>query len=181
MLFQKGTERITRFEPYTPCRSPEYRGRITQRVLKPLHMRYAQRINRDRGWKGHLWQGRFFSSPLDDAYLWAAIRYVERNPVRAKIVAKAEEYSWSSAEAHCGLRDDPILSQKPDWQKQCKHISDWSAWLAEGDDSQKLEMLRRNIEKGLPCGRETCILGLEKLTGRLLHYRPVGRPKRQSE
>lgn len=35
-----------------------------QRVLKPLHMRYAQRINRARGWKGHLWQGRFFSSPL---------------------------------------------------------------------------------------------------------------------
>ena len=38
-------------------------------MLKPLHMRYAQRINRARGWKGHLWQGRFFSSPLDDAYL----------------------------------------------------------------------------------------------------------------
>ena len=34
-----------------------------QKVLKPLHMRYAQRINRNRGWKGHLWQGRFFSSP----------------------------------------------------------------------------------------------------------------------
>ncbi len=35
-----------------------------QRVLKPLHMRYAQGINRERGWKGHLWRGRFFSSPL---------------------------------------------------------------------------------------------------------------------
>ncbi len=40
-----------------------------QRVLKPLHMRYARRINRERGWKGHLWQGRFFSSPLGVAYL----------------------------------------------------------------------------------------------------------------
>ncbi|MDP1605464.1 MAG: transposase [Rhodocyclaceae bacterium] len=58
-----------------------------QRVFKPLHMRYAQRINRAHGWKGHLWQGRFFSSPLDDAYLWAAVRYVERNPVRNKRVA----------------------------------------------------------------------------------------------
>ena len=48
-----------------------------QRALKPLHMRYAQRINRSRGWKGHLWQGRFFSSALDETYLWAAIRYVE--------------------------------------------------------------------------------------------------------
>ena len=43
-----------------------------QGTLKPLHMRYAQRINRTRGWKGHLWQGRFFSSALDEDYLWAA-------------------------------------------------------------------------------------------------------------
>ena len=42
-----------------------------QRVLKPLHMRYSQRINRARGWQGHVWQGRFFSSPLDEAHLWA--------------------------------------------------------------------------------------------------------------
>ena len=43
-----------------------------QKIFKPLHMRYAQRINRARGWKGYLWQGRFFSSPLNKAYLWAA-------------------------------------------------------------------------------------------------------------
>jgi len=64
------------------------------RALKPLHMRYAQRINRERAWKGHLWQGRFFSSPLDEAYMWAAIRYVEWNPVRAKMAVRAEDYHW---------------------------------------------------------------------------------------
>ncbi len=132
-------------------------------------MRYAQRINRESGWKGHLWQGRFFSSPLGDAYLWAVMRYVERNPVRAKIVAKAEAYPWSSAAAHCKLKDDTILSQKPDWKKQCEQIPDWSAGLAEGDDPQKLEMLRRNLEKGRPCGAEKFIRGLEKIAGR-----PVG-------
>ena len=148
-----------------------------QKVLKPLHMRYAQKINRDRGWKGHLWQGRFFSSPLDETYLWAAIRYVERNPVRAKMVAKPEDYSWSSAAAHCGLKDDAILSQKPEWKKQCDQISDWSAWLAEGDDPKKLEMLRRNVEKGLPCGTEKFIRKLEQIANRSLRYRSVGRPK----
>jgi putative transposase len=55
-------------------------------------MRYAQAVNRRHGWSGHLWQGRFFSSPLDDAHLWAAVRYVERNPVRAGIVSRAEDY-----------------------------------------------------------------------------------------
>ena len=63
------------------------------RALKPLHTRYAQRINRSRGWHGHVWQGRFFSSPLDEPYLWAALRYVERNPVRARMVRRAETYA----------------------------------------------------------------------------------------
>ena len=75
-----------------------------QRVLKPLHMRYDQYINKVKGWKGHLWQGRFFSSVLDDAYLWSAIRYVEQNPVRAGMVENAEDYLWSSAAAHSGIR-----------------------------------------------------------------------------
>jgi len=148
-----------------------------QRMLKPLHMRYAQRVNRVRGWKGHVWQGRFFSSPLDDVYLWAAIRYVERNPVRANMVLKAEEYPWSSAAAHCGLAEHHRLSQRLDWKKQCQHISDWSSWLAEGDEPQTLERLRLHVEKGLPCGTEPFVQRLEKMAGKVLQYRPVGRPR----
>jgi putative transposase len=150
-------------------------------LLKPLHMRYAQRINRAKGWKGHLWQGRFFSSALDEAYLWAAVRYVERNPVRAKIVRKAENYRWSSASAHCGLIDDPVLTQKVAWKKQIAAIGDWSAWLAEGDEPQELEVLRRNVDKGLPCGAPKFIQALEKMTGRDLQYRPRGRPKLRAD
>jgi putative transposase len=150
-----------------------------ERVLKPLHMRYAQRINRERRWKGHVWQGRFFSSALDDDYLWAAVRYVERNPVRARMVRKAENYRWSSAVAHCGLKPDPVLTRKLSWQRQFESIGDWSAWLAEGDAPQRLEILRRNVEKGLPCGSEKFVQKLEKLTGRALQYRPRGRPKRE--
>ncbi|MDD5320480.1 MAG: hypothetical protein PHD43_07685 [Methylococcales bacterium] len=52
--------------------------------------------------------------------------------------------------------------------------TDWSEWLAEGDDSQKLEMLWRNVEKGLPCGAEKFSRGLEKIASRPLHYRPLG-------
>ena len=150
-------------------------------ALKPLHMRYAQRINRARGWKGHLWQGRFFSAALDEAYLWAAIRYVERNPGRARMVRKAENYPWSSAGAHCGLRQDAVLTQKAYWRKQFEAIGDWSAWLAQGDEPEKLERLRRNAEKGLPCGSDRFIRKLEKLTGRVLQYRPRGRPRKDDE
>lgn len=152
-----------------------------QRALKPLHMRYAQRINRTRGWKGHLWQGRFFSCALDDDFLWAAIRYVERNPVRARMVRKAENYRWSSAGVHCRLRQDDVLTTKSSWCKQFEAIGDWSAWLAQGDAPQQLEVLRRNAEKGLPCGSEKFIRKLEKLTGRALQYRPRGRPRKDDE
>ncbi|MCP3882633.1 MAG: hypothetical protein GY701_30185, partial [Sulfitobacter sp.] len=84
-------------------------------VLKPLHMRYAQGINRNQGWNGHVWQGRYSSAPLDDACTWAAIRYVERNPVRAQMVGRAEAYWWSSAAAHCGLRADTVLAEEGQW------------------------------------------------------------------
>ena len=150
-----------------------------ERVLRPLHMRYAQRINRRRGWKGHLWQGRFFSSPLDSNYLWAAIHYVERNPVRAKLVRKAENYPWSSAPVHCKLKDDAVLTSDPAWRKQVKSIGNWSAWLAEGDEPSKLQHLRRNIDKGLPCGSEAFVQKLEKTAKRVLRYRPQGRPKKR--
>lgn len=151
------------------------------RVLKPLHMRYAQRINRARGWKGHLWQGRFFSSPLDEAYLWAAVRYVERNPVRAGMAHHAEDYRWSSAAAHCGKRIDGLLNPESGWSKQFLEMEDWSAWLSEGDEGEELQMLRRNVEKGLPCGSEGFVQELGRRAGRLLEYRPQGRPKKTSE
>ncbi|MFC1588302.1 transposase [Planctomycetota bacterium] len=152
------------------------------RVLKPLHMRYAQRMNRQFDWKGHFWQGRFFSSALDEAYMWAAIRYVERNPVRAKIVRKAEKYPWSSAAAHCGLRDDPVLTKKHKWRKMIEHNSTgWSSWLIEGDEDEELAIIRRNINKGLPCGDDNFIKKLGKLVDRILEYRPPHRPKKEKK
>ncbi|MDP1949737.1 MAG: hypothetical protein Q8K59_01300, partial [Nitrosomonas sp.] len=66
-----------------------------------------------------------------------------------------------------------------EWKQPCEPILDWSAWLAENDDPQELEVLRRNAEKGLPCGADKFIRGLEKVVGRPLHYRPLGRPKKE--
>jgi putative transposase len=124
-----------------------------------------------------VWHGRYFSSALDESYLWAAIRYVERNPVRAGIADRAEDFAWSSARAHCGLSSDPVLSRKPPWQRQFERIGNWSAWLAEGDERQSLEVLRRYADKGLPCGSAGFIEMLEKCTGRLLRFQPQGRPR----
>ncbi|TLS75590.1 transposase [Mariprofundus erugo] len=150
-----------------------------QQVFKPLHMRYAQRVNRINNWSGHLWQGRFFSSALDDAYLWSAIRYVERNPVRAGLVERAEDYHWSSAAGHCGIRVDAVLRSRDEWESKLASIDNWSEWLFGQDESHLLDTLRHRVEMGLPCGSESFIQGLEQKIGRPLQERPQGRPKQE--
>jgi putative transposase len=147
-------------------------------ALRPLHTRYAQHVNRIRGWHGHVWQGRYYSSALDDLHAYAAVRYVERNPVRARIVDVAERYRWSSAGAHCGHRADPVFNADTPWQLRLRSIGDWSRWLGSGDESHTLELLRRNSMKGLPCGSSEFLEGIERDTGRTVRYRAQGRPKK---
>ncbi len=151
-----------------------------QRVLKPLHMRYAQKINRERGWKGHFWQGRYFSSPLDGEYLLFATRYIERNPIRVKKVRKAENYKWSSARGHCGIIQDDILTKKMKWLNKYKGIDNWRQWLSIKEEKEKTDLIRRNTEKGIPTGSGRFIRRLEKLADRVLEYRPIGRPRKQN-
>lgn len=141
-------------------------------TLKPVHLRYAQHVNWTRGLRGRLWQGRFYSCPLDDRHALAAVRYVERNPVRARLVRKAESYAWSSAAAHAGLCRDPLLGRKPPGAKE---IRDWSAWLRKREDTTDTELLRRCTRTGRPLGDERFVDRLERLSGRALRPRRPGR------
>lgn len=94
------------------------------------------------------------------------------------MVEKAEAYRWSSAAAHCGQVQDDLLNPISDWSKQFFEVEDWSAWLAEGDEAEKLQILRRNADKGLPCGSERFVQALGALIGRVLVHRPQGRPQK---
>ena len=58
---------------------------------------YARAINQRQGWRGYLWQGRFASVPMDEGHTLAAARYVELNPVRARLADTPEGWAWSSA------------------------------------------------------------------------------------
>jgi putative transposase len=80
-------------------------------TFRDAHAVYAQRFNREWGHSGHLFQGRFFSCPMDDPYMWATVRYIERNPVRAHIVDRAEDYAWSSQE---GFSTAPDYATRPE-------------------------------------------------------------------
>ena len=69
------------------------------------HYFYTRYVNKLQGRNGHLWQNRFFSCPLDEPYFLNTVRYIERNPVRARMVRKALRYPWSSAKVHVAGRD----------------------------------------------------------------------------
>jgi putative transposase len=148
------------------------------KVFKPLHSRYVQYLNNRLCICGRLWQDRFFSCPMDDEHLLAAIRYVERNPVRAKMVVRAEDYSWSSAAAHCGLRSDPILSPLP--LLRPPETLNWSSWLANPEDETLLAKIRLHTRTGRPIGHEDFVANLESCLGRRVHALTNGRPRKHS-
>ena len=87
-------------------------------LLRRVHGRYAQYYNTRWGRSGHLWQTRFFSCMLGIEHLWAALAYVERNPVRAGIVDSAAEYPWSSAADHLKCLDNTGLLDMYRWQNE---------------------------------------------------------------
>jgi putative transposase len=144
-------------------------------TFRDTHQAYASWLNRRLDENGHLWQGRFFSCVLDDAHLWAAVRYVERNPVRAGLVARAEDWPWSSAAAHCGMRHDPLLSKiEMPWP-----VADWSAYLRDEDEAER-DAIRQQTRTGRPCGSTGFIERLESALGRILRPRKRGpKPKKK--
>jgi REP element-mobilizing transposase RayT len=79
-------------------------------LMRHVNGVYTQSVNRRHGKVGHLFQGRFKAILVDrDAYLLEVCRYVELNPVRARIARKPEAWPWSSYRAHVGL------AAAPDW------------------------------------------------------------------
>jgi len=70
-------------------------------ALKQVHGRFAAYFNASHQSSGHVWQGRYYSCPLDTPHLWAGLRYTELNPVRAGLVAEPEAFRCSSAAKHC--------------------------------------------------------------------------------
>ena len=145
-------------------------------ALKHAHGRYAAYFNARHLSSGHVWQGRYYSCPLDIPHLWAALRYTERNPVRAGLAAAAEDYPWSSAAAHCGgqaASDAPL-----DWSlwSQTWTAPSWRDYLNAAAGEEEAAEIRRNTHTGRPLGTKHFIENLENALKRRLTPAPGGRP-----
>ncbi len=149
------------------------------RALGRAHWRYTQYINRLHGRCGHLWQNRFFSCPLDAGHTWAALAYLERNPVRARLVRRAWNYAWSSAAAHVGERGDASgLLDLRTWAQEWP-AERWREQLVAPADEAGAEAIRRHLRTGRPLASDGWLAKLEARLGRRLRAGPRGRPRRR--
>jgi len=144
------------------------------RCFSEAHVRDTRRINLREGWKGHLWQARFGSSVLDEKHLIAAVRYIERNPVRAGIVRDAWEYPWSSAAYHTGHEARDRLVESDNMLREL--IGDWTSYLRGDDQEGFLKSVRRDSFVNRPLGDEAFVSDLEKRFQLRLARGKVGRP-----
>jgi putative transposase len=153
---------------------PKAEGALA-RAFNTLHMRYAQYFNGKHAAHGHLWRGRFMSCALDDNSVREEIRFIENNPVRVGIVARAEDYVWSSARSHVTGEPDAIL------RNGCfltTEMPEWRTYLVENGEESVLRRVRERLRTGRPAGDVDFIRKLEGIIGRRLEALPRGRPRK---
>jgi putative transposase len=147
------------------------------KVFGEAHSRYAHYANVVLNQKGHFWQSRFYSCPMDEVHLWAAMRYVERNPVRAGSVDAAEEWPWSSARVHTGWPAPEWLALDA-WSARF-NCDQWRLYLAADTLTEADRALRHCTYSGRPLGSAEFVTRGEALLGRRLHENKRGRPPKR--
>ncbi len=147
------------------------------KAIGRTHFRYTQYINRFHRRSGHLWQGRFYSCALDERHFWLAMRYVELNPVRARLCRKPWRYEWSSAAVHVDAGAKSELLDLSRWYDMIS-AAQWRQRLAFGVSDSEIGRLRSSTYTGRPLGSDSFLSKLETLLGRRVRPLPVGRPRK---
>jgi len=146
-----------------------------RRALSGVHRAYAGVIQARRKRTGHFWQGRFGAVAMDEAYLAAALRYVSLNPVRARLVERAQDWRWSSTRAHLRGKDDGLTAREP----VRDIVPDFAGLLSSAPEQNLFDSLRAAESIGRPLGSDRFLARIERLTGRVL--KPGKRGPKPSE
>ena len=149
-----------------------------RRAIGEAHKRYSTRINTREGWRGHLWQGRFSSYPLDEHHLLWAARFIEMTPIYNGLAQKPEDYPWSSAPAHMRGRNDYLVKVKP----LLEQMPNWGGFLLEPLEPRMIQALIQHEKTGRPLGDSAFLTQCENRLHRFLNRRKPGpKPQRGKE
>jgi putative transposase len=139
---------------------------------------HVRRYHQHYHGSGHIWQGRYKSFPIEeDEHLLTVLRYIERNPVRAKLAKRAEQWSWSSARYwEAGAMGPVNLTAGP-----AKRPAKWLEWVNRSLTLAELEALRRSVNRGTPYGSSNWVEKTCKRLGLEGTLRPRGRPRKEPD
>ncbi|MEA3469416.1 MAG: transposase [Thermodesulfobacteriota bacterium] len=160
--------------------SPKSDNSVSQ-MMQAIGRRYVQYFNREYRRSGTLWEGRFKSCLVQDTtYLLELYRYIEMNPVRAKMVNDPGEYRWSSYQVNglgkvsdlCTPHQEYLSLGKDSLERQ----SCYRELFVHQVEGQLLKEIRENTNKGMAIGSDRFKREIEALTGRRLKSKKRGRP-----
>ena len=133
---------------------------------------HVRRYHRHYHGSGHVWQGRFKAFPIqaDDHYL-QVLRYIERNPLRAELVKRAQDWPWSSISTEARENPGVLISEGP-----VAKPSGWAARVNRAESEAELQRLRQSVNRGTPYGSEAWNSATSVALGLESSLRPRGRP-----
>lgn len=145
------------------------------RLMQRLGRQYVGQFNARHRRTGTLWEGRYKACLVDSAdYLLRCVRYIDLNPVRARITDDPTGFPWSSCASLCGLRDDPLLTPHP--AQRALGAEAHRAMLAEAINDEDLATIRLYLQQQRAYGRDDFRAMVEAKTQRFAGVRPAHRP-----
>jgi putative transposase len=149
--------------------------------MKRLAGRQTRYHNRLEGRTGTLWESRYKSSPVDsEAYLLACTRYIELNPVRARMVATPEEYPWSSCRYRLGYARCEWLDHDPCYlalgANEAERRERYRVFLRAAIPEGEWRLIREAIQRGQLTGTDRFVEKVEAILGKRIEKRSPGRP-----
>ena len=149
------------------------------KMMQGITLCYTQYFNRKYFRTGRLWESRYHSCIIDgDKYLWTVSRYIEKNPVRARMVKNPEDYPYSSAKSHITGEANTLLKE-PLFDE--REMSEYKLLMKSKEREDELEEIRIKTCLGKPLGGDDFIAELSEKVGRSLIFRPKGRPIKKKE
>lgn len=153
-------------------------------LTRVVGSRYAIYMNKRYSLSGTLWEGRHKSSAVDtDGYLLKCYRYIELNPVAARMVSHPEDYPYSSYRANARGRWNPIVTPHDCYlalaDKRELRLCCYRDLFQEALSPQDIHAFREATHYSMPVGSEAFRKQIERKIGRPLGYSARGRPRRQ--
>ena len=146
-------------------------------LMKRLAGRQTRFVNKQENRTGSLWDGRYKMSIVDsDEYFLQCCRYIELNPVKAKMVIRPADYRWSSYRENAGL-SPPVIVDRHGFTNLCAiSFEGYRKFVAEDTPSSEAEFISQRLESNRLTGGSRFVKEIERRTGIRLEYKRPGRP-----